>query len=145
ANNATIQELNVTGNVTNGITNNSNIAKLNVNSNVSYSGDNGNISQELVINQGSGQTTTFTIQGTNQTLTLGGTGNGGVKTITNEGTIIGNLTNDLTSTNWIGGTLEGNFTNNSGATLESLSKDGNAGTITGNLINAGSIVSLDSG
>ncbi|WP_166648761.1 beta strand repeat-containing protein, partial [Helicobacter pullorum] len=67
-----------------------------------------------------------------------------VKTITNEGTIIGNLTNTLT-TDWIGGTLEGNFTNNRGATLESLSKDGNAGTITGNLINAGSIVSLDSG
>ncbi|STQ87647.1 Uncharacterised protein [Helicobacter pullorum] len=140
ANNATIQELNVTGNVTNGITNNSNIAKLNVNSNVSYSGDNGNISQELVINQGSGQTTTFTIQGTNQTLTLGGTGNGGVKTITNEGTIIGNLINTL-STNWIGGTLEGNFTNNRGATLQSLSN----GTITGNLTNNGSIVSLDSG
>ncbi|WP_179853973.1 beta strand repeat-containing protein, partial [Helicobacter pullorum] len=126
------------------ITNAQGIGTLAVYANTTYAGDNGNISQELVINQGSGQTTTFTIQGTNQTLTLGGTGNGGVKTITNEGTIIGNLINTLT-TNWIGGTLEGNFTNNSNATLQSLSKDGNAGTITGNLINAGSIVSLTQG
>ncbi|KPH52304.1 beta strand repeat-containing protein, partial [Helicobacter pullorum] len=126
------------------ITNTQGIGTLAVYANTTYAGDNGNISQELVINQGSGQTTTFTIQGTNQTLTLGGTGNGGVKTITNEGTIIGNLINTLT-TDWIGGTLEGNFTNNRGATLESLSKDGNAGTITGNLSNAGSIVSLTQG
>ncbi|WP_179858630.1 S-layer family protein, partial [Helicobacter pullorum] len=125
------------------ITNTQGIGTLAVYANTTYAGDNGNISQELVINQGSGQTTTFTIQGTNQTLTLGGTGNGGVKTITNEGTIIGNLINTLT-TNWIGGTLEGDFTNKSNATLQSLF-NGNAGTITGNLINEGSIVSLDSG
>ena len=122
------------------ITNTQGIGTLAVDANTTYAGDNGNISQELVINQGSGQITTFTIQGTNQTLTLGGTGNGGVKTITNEGTIIGNLINTLT-TDWIGGTLEGDFTNKSNATLESLSN----GTITGNLTNNGSIVSLDSG
>ncbi|WP_166648697.1 hypothetical protein, partial [Helicobacter pullorum] len=55
-------------------------------------------------------------------------------------TIIGNLINTLT-TDWIGGTLEGNFKNNSGAILQSLSN----GTITGNLTNNGSIVSLTQG
>ena len=42
--NATIETLNVTGNVTNGITNDSNIGSLIVNENVSYSGS-GSISK----------------------------------------------------------------------------------------------------
>ncbi|STQ88231.1 hypothetical protein [Helicobacter pullorum] len=138
ANSGEINTLNVTGNVTNGITNDSNIANLNVNSNVTYAGA-GSITNALDID---GAQTQFTISnGASNTLTLTDTaGANSVKTITNEGTIIGNLINTL-STDWIGGTLEGNFTNNSGATLQSLSN----GTITGNLTNNGSIVSLDSG
>ena len=127
ANNATIQELNVTGNVTNGITNNSNIAKLNVNSNVTYAGA-GSITNALDID---GAQTQFTISnGAGNTLTLTNTaGANSVKTITNEGTIIGNLINDLTSTNWTFGVLQGNFTNNGNLTAF------NTGSITGNLTN----------
>ncbi|WP_040500310.1 hypothetical protein, partial [Helicobacter pullorum] len=49
--NATIETLNVTGNVTNGITNNSNIGSLIVNENVSYSGS-GSISNALEVAEG---------------------------------------------------------------------------------------------
>ncbi|WP_158653943.1 hypothetical protein, partial [Helicobacter pullorum] len=123
------------------ITNAQGIGTLAVDANTTYAGA-GSITNALDID---GAQTQFTISngaGNNGTLTLAENANtaNSVKTITNEGTIIGNLINTLT-TDWIGGTLEGNFTNNSGATLESLSN----GTITGNLINAGSIVSLDSG
>ena len=123
------------------ITNTQGIGTLAVDANTTYAGA-GSITNALKV---TGNTTQFTIN-SNGTLTLAENANtaNSVKTITNEGTIIGNLINTLT-TDWIGGTLEGNFTNKSGATLESLSKDGNAGTITGNLINEGSIVSLDSG
>ncbi|WP_278917461.1 beta strand repeat-containing protein, partial [Helicobacter pullorum] len=122
------------------ITNAQGIGTLAVDANTTYAG-NGSITNALDID---GVQTQFTIDN-NGTLTLAENANtaNSVKTITNEGTIIGNLINTL-STNWIGGTLEGNFTNKSGATLESLF-NGNAGTITGKLINAGSIVSLDSG
>ncbi|WP_144049320.1 beta strand repeat-containing protein, partial [Helicobacter pullorum] len=102
--NATIETLNVTGNVTNGITNNSNIGSLIVNENVSYSGS-GSISNALEVAQG-------------DTLTIGGNGtlnfdsdNG---TINNAGTINGNITNiansiltDFTNS----GSISGTFTN----------------------------------
>ncbi|KPH49669.1 hypothetical protein HPU229336_07130, partial [Helicobacter pullorum] len=51
-----------------------------------------------------------------------------VKTITNEGTIIGNLINTLT-TDWTFGVLQGNFTNNGNLT------EFNTGSITGILTN----------
>ena len=102
--NATIETLNVTGNVTNGITNDSNIGSLIVNENVSYSGS-GSISNALEVAEG-------------DTLTIGGNGtlnfdsdNG---TINNAGTINGNITNiadsiltDFTNS----GSISGTFTN----------------------------------
>ncbi|WP_210670813.1 S-layer family protein, partial [Helicobacter pullorum] len=123
------------------ITNTRGIGTLAVYANTTYAGA-GSITNALKV---TGSSTQFTISNNNSgvtnTLTLTNTaGANSVKTITNEGAIIGNLINTLT-TDWIGGTLEGDFKNNSGATLQSLSN----GTITGNLTNEGSIVSLDSG
>ncbi|VEJ06262.1 Uncharacterised protein [Helicobacter pullorum] len=150
ANNATIQELNVTGNVTNGIinagnittltnnqantniTNNQNIGTLDINANTTYAG-NGSITNALDID---GAQTQFTISdgaGNNGTLTLAENANtaNSVKTITNDGTIIGNLINTLT-TDWTFGVLQGNFTNN--GELTALT-DTTTGSITGNLTN----------
>ncbi|WP_279145405.1 beta strand repeat-containing protein, partial [Helicobacter pullorum] len=99
---ATIQELNVTGNVTNGITNNSNIGSLIVEESVSYSGS-GSISNALEVAQG-------------DTLTAGSgiTFNSTNGTINNTGTINGNITNiadsiltDFTNS----GSISGTFTN----------------------------------
>uniref|UniRef100_UPI001416EF49 beta strand repeat-containing protein n=1 Tax=Helicobacter pullorum TaxID=35818 RepID=UPI001416EF49 len=99
---ATIETLNVTGNVTNGITNNSNIGSLIVNENVSYSGS-GSISNALEVAEG-------------DTLTAGSgiTFSSANGTINNAGTINGNITNiadsiltDFTNS----GSISGTFTN----------------------------------
>ncbi|WP_196332302.1 hypothetical protein, partial [Helicobacter pullorum] len=80
-NNNIIQELNVTGNVTNGIRNDSNIGSLIVEESVNYSGT-GSISNALEVAQG-------------DTLTAGSgiTFNSTNGTINNAGTINGNITN----------------------------------------------------
>ncbi|KAB0575393.1 hypothetical protein F7P74_02235 [Helicobacter pullorum NCTC 12824] len=119
---------------TGGITNNADIGTLSVGANANYIGDSGSISELLKV---TGATTQFTIGGTNNTLTLGGTGNGSVKAIENAGTIIGNLTN-ATTTDWIGGTLQGNLTNEATATLNSLSTS----AVTGSIDNKGKIGAL---
>uniref|UniRef100_UPI0024307DF3 beta strand repeat-containing protein n=1 Tax=Helicobacter pullorum TaxID=35818 RepID=UPI0024307DF3 len=119
--------INANANLGSGIKNNSNIANLNVKSNVTYAG-NGSITNALDIN---GSQTQFTINnGAGNTLTLTNTaGANSVKTITNKGTIIGNLINTLT-TNWTFGVLQGNFTNN--GELIALT---DTGSITGILTN----------
>ena len=110
------------------ITNNQNIGTLDIKANTTYAG-NGSITNALKV---TGSTTQFTIN-SNGTLTLTDTaGANSVKTITNEGTIIGNLTNDLTRTDWNFGVLQGNFTNN--GSLTALT-DTTTGSITGNLTN----------
>ncbi|WP_207204132.1 hypothetical protein, partial [Helicobacter pullorum] len=102
---ATIQELNVTGNVTNGIRNVSNIGSLIVKESVSYSG-NGSITNKINVESGD----TLTIGSGSDTLNFHAT-NG---TINNAGTINGNITNiadsiltDFTNS----GSISGTFTN----------------------------------
>ncbi|WP_155451971.1 hypothetical protein, partial [Helicobacter pullorum] len=79
---ATIETLNVTGNVTNGITNNSNIGSLIVEESVSYSGS-GSITNK--INVESGDTLTagsgITFDSTNGTINNAGTINGNITNI----------------------------------------------------------------
>ena len=103
--NATIETLNVTGNVANGITNNSNIGSLIVNENVSYSGNGSDrITQALIVEKdktltaGSG----ITFSSTNGTINNAGTINGNITNIadsiltdfTNSGSISGTFTNE---------------------------------------------------
>ncbi|WP_179854446.1 beta strand repeat-containing protein, partial [Helicobacter pullorum] len=113
------------------ITNTQGIGTLAVDANTTYAG-NGSITNALDIDR---VQTQFTISNNNNgvmnTLTLAENANtaNSVKTITNEGTIIGNLINDLTSTNWTFGVLQGNFTNNGNLTAF------NTGSITGILTN----------
>ena len=122
-NNNIIQELNVTGNVTNGIRNDSNIGSLIVNESVSYSGS-GSISNALEVAQG-------------DTLTAGSgiTFNSTNGTINNAGTINGNITNiadsiltDFTNSGSISGTFtnEGHiveFTNNENGIINNFVND----------------------
>ncbi|OCR16642.1 hypothetical protein [Helicobacter pullorum] len=106
-NNNIIQELNVTGNVTNGIRNNSNIGSLIVKESVSYSGSGSDrITQALIVEKDK----TLTIGSGSDTLNFHAT-NG---TINNAGTINGNITNiansiltDFTNS----GSISGTFTN----------------------------------
>ncbi|WP_230846913.1 hypothetical protein, partial [Helicobacter pullorum] len=146
-NSQTIDSLEVDSSITNGITNagtittltnnqantnitnNQNIGTLDINANTTYAGA-GSITNALNV---TGNTTQFTISngaGNNGTLTLAENANtaNSVKTITNEGTIIGNLINTLT-TDWTFGVLQGNFTNNGNLTAF------NTGSITGILTN----------
>ncbi|WP_346671355.1 beta strand repeat-containing protein, partial [Helicobacter pullorum] len=108
------------------ITNARGIGTLAVYANTTYVGA-GSITNALDIN---GAQTQFTISnGAGNTLTLTNTaGANSVKTITNEGTIIGNLINTLT-TDWTFGVLQGNFTNNGNLTAF------NTGSIIGILTN----------
>ncbi|WP_179853980.1 beta strand repeat-containing protein, partial [Helicobacter pullorum] len=99
---ATIETLKVTGNVANGITNNSNIGSLIVNENVSYSGS-GSISNALEVAEGDTLTATngITFSSANGTINNAGTINGNITNIadsiltdfTNSGSISGTFTN----------------------------------------------------
>ncbi|WP_179854437.1 beta strand repeat-containing protein, partial [Helicobacter pullorum] len=123
--NATIETLNVTGNVTNGIRNDSNIGSLIVEESVSYSGNGSDrITQALIVEK-------------DKTLTAGSgiTFNSTNGTINNAGTINGNITNiadsiltDFTNS----GSISGTFTNE-GHIVKFVNTDtGNINTFTNN-------------
>ncbi|WP_230846922.1 hypothetical protein, partial [Helicobacter pullorum] len=81
-NNNIIQELNVTGNVTNGITNNSNIGSLIVKESVNYNGS-GSITNKINVESGDTLTATngITFSSTNGTINNAGTINGNITNI----------------------------------------------------------------
>ncbi|OCR18357.1 hypothetical protein BA918_07715, partial [Helicobacter pullorum] len=128
---ATIETLNVTGNVTNGITNNSNIGSLIVEESVNYSGNGSDrITQALIVEKDK----TLTIGSGSDTLNFHAT-NG---TINNAGTILGSIDNGSNSTISIFtniGTIDGNINNN--GTLTDFT---NSGSISGTFTNDGHIV-----
>ncbi|WP_196332148.1 beta strand repeat-containing protein, partial [Helicobacter pullorum] len=118
---ATIETLNVTGNVANGITNNSNIGSLIVKESVSYSGS-GSITNKIDVESGDTLTagSGITFNSTNGTINnagtiLGSIDNGSNSTIsifTNTGTIDGDINNNGTITHFTNsGSISGTFTN----------------------------------